>query len=155
MLLVVAIINEDIAAILAGIFIAQGRLGPVIPAIAITLAILVCGFYWRRIGRRRRGITLKSSFPFSIEPRKANAFGFRFLDYINRGRDSFLHFTGLSIGLGLIRFLAIGGVVYLVLTGMIFGGIVAETNTLYLLGMGALIYVLKSVIFLLFIKRHR
>ncbi|MDH3529346.1 MAG: alpha/beta hydrolase [Acidobacteriota bacterium] len=154
LILFVALANEDMAAVVAGVFIAQGRFGFVLPLIAFSLAVLVSGLFWRRIGRRRRGITLSASFPFSVDSRKADAFGFRFLSYIKRSRDSFFHFIGVSIGLGLLRAVLIGGAVYLIMMVAVFSGFIRNSNTLLLLALGFSAIVVKALGSLYFRSRR-
>lgn len=148
----IAVVNEDFASLLAGIFVAQGRFGPLLPVLAIFLAIVFSTIIWRRIGRRKLG-SAAAYIPYSLESKRALTFGFRFQYYLGRSRDSFFEYIGGSVFHETWRALLFGAVSFGVAWLLVNTSVVDVTSSFYLLASVFVTYLM--VIFAFAEKKKR
>ena len=111
-LAILAFINEDVAFIVAGLFAAQGRFGPVFAMTACLFGILIAMFAFRRIGRRAGPLSrlISRAFPeggaawsrgfADLLLCGLREFGFVHRRYLDRGRRGTGFWKSLGLGLG-------------------------------------------------------
>jgi pimeloyl-ACP methyl ester carboxylesterase len=142
LLFFLSFINQDWAALLAGVFVAQGRFGYVLPLIAIVFAMIIACLVWRRIGRRRLG-NPRSHIPSALKSGTAEILGFPFQTYLRRSRDGFFSYLAGSLGIGVLRAGLIGVLTFFVSKGLVRFEVIENTSTFFLIliSMGVLVLI--------------
>ena len=129
LLFVATLLDEDLPAVMSGVFIAQGRFGLLLPVFAVVPALLISVIFWFWLGRRKRN-------PDTDGPEGVRTFGFRQRLYRHHGRRAKRNaFTGiLSLWLGGLAWVACLALAsYFLSELLVWMNVVAEANTLVLL----------------------